>query len=91
MNYISGTNRTKSGALTYTGTTYAQLPLPHSDNVPAPVPSPTEEYSAPTFESAETGETGVSMYEPSNITAPCNHIEITQNRLDIMVRHLKLS
>lgn len=50
-----------------------------------------EEFLLPTLETMEAGETGVSLYQSSNVTGPCNHIEITQNRLDIIVRHLKLS
>lgn len=92
VNDIHGTNRKKSGALIYKSTLFAELPKPHSEIVPVPKrPSPTEEYLPPTFETMETGETGVSLYQPSTVTAPCDHIEISQNRFDIIVRRLKLS
>lgn len=92
VNYTTGTNRRKSSSLTYTATKNGQLPLPHSDAIPVPrMPSPTDEYTALTYEPTETGETAVSMYQPSHVTAPCNHIEITQNSFDAMVRDLNLS
>lgn len=92
VNHVVGMNRRKSGSLAYTETTYSQLPLPHSDEIPVPQRSiPTEQYMPSIFQSVETIETSVSVYQPSNVTVPCNHIEITQNRLDIMVRRLKLS
>lgn len=73
----------------YKDCTAVQLPLPHSDSVPVPRrPSLTEEYIMP---SIETEAVPVSMYEPSNVTAPCNHIEASQERLSLMVRQLNLS
>ncbi|KAF2906157.1 hypothetical protein ILUMI_00015 [Ignelater luminosus] len=90
VNFISDTNRFKTGSLKYTETRCARLPLPHSDRIPVPrKPSSTEEYMPPTSETK--GESAASMCHPSNVTPNCNHIEITQNRLDIMVRRLKLS
>lgn len=90
VNHVVGMNRLKSGSFSYIGTTYSQLPLPHSAEIPVPEkPIPTEEHESSIFESVDTNL--LSVYQPSNATVPCNHIEITQNRLDIMVRRLKLS
>lgn len=90
VNYIFGTNRYKVRRQSYTETKFAQLPLPHSENVPVPKrPSPTQEYLPPTFETA--GDADMETYVPSHVTPTCNHIEITQSRLDIMTRRLKLS
>lgn len=90
VNYVSGINRIKSRYLSYKETKFAQLPLLHSDNIPIPTkPSPTELYLPPTFDTI--GESDVTMYQPSHVTEQCNHIEISQNRLDILVRRLKLS
>lgn len=90
LNFVSGTNRNKLRKFPYTETKYTQLPLPHSENIPIPRrPSTTEEYMASTLETAR--ETLVSEYQPSNVNNNCNHLEITQTRLDIMVRRLKLS
>ncbi|CAH0551133.1 unnamed protein product [Brassicogethes aeneus] len=76
--------------MTYKATKFVQLTLPHSESIPIPNrPSPTEEYMPPTFVTA--GELSVTEYVPSNVTPNCNHMEITQNRLDIMIRRLKLS
>ncbi|KAF2890297.1 hypothetical protein ILUMI_15876, partial [Ignelater luminosus] len=67
LNFVSSTNRFKTGSLKYTGTRYAQLPLPHSDRN-----KPNRRIYAET-----KGESAVSMYQPSNVTPNCNHIEIT--------------
>jgi len=68
----------------------AQLPEPHAENISVPrYPSPTERYIPPTF---DTGlEHLISMYEPSEAENPCRHIEISQARLNTMVRQLMLS
>lgn len=94
LNYKFGLNRKKASNLVYQETLYAQKPIEHSDAIPVPKrPSPTEDYVVPpSFETFETaGESRVSEYVPSHLTAACNHIEISQNRLDIMVRRYKLS
>lgn len=91
INHTAGMNRRKSGSISYTATTYAQFPLPHSTEIPVPDSQiPTEDIPS-ILESVQTCGAAASMYQPSNITIPCNHNEITQNRLDIMVRRLKLS
>ncbi|CAH0563084.1 unnamed protein product [Brassicogethes aeneus] len=89
VNYVFGTNRNKARSLLYKPTKFAPLPLPHSEHIPIPKRlCPTEQVSL----TCETvGESSGSVYEPSNVTAGCNHIEISQNRLDIMTRRLKLS
>lgn len=68
----------------------AQTPLPHSEGNPPPkLSSPISECTA---ENTETEvETVVSMYEASERVGGCNHIEITQQRLNLMVRQLRLS
>lgn len=82
----------KNSVLKYIGTPYADLLVPHSDQIPVPKrPSPTEEYIPPTFETIESTEKPVSMFQPSNVSQPCNHIPITQTRFDIIVQRLKLS
>lgn len=91
VNFSARFNRSKLASYEYQSVPSAQTPLPHSENVPVPKkPSPTEEYLVPpTFESVP--ESSLSIYQPSEITPPCRHIEITQNRLDLMTRQLKLS
>lgn len=92
LNYIVGTNRKKTGSMIYKETRYVQLPIAHSSAIPVPTrpkTSTTEEDVPPSFESA--GESGVSEYVPSHLSGQCNHIEVTQNRFDILVRRLKLS
>lgn len=88
-NYVWGTNRMRKIKV-YKEVRSAQCPIPHSESIPIPKrPSPTEEYVPPTFESMP--ESTVSLYQPSNVTPPCEHIEISQQRLDLMSRQLKLS
>lgn len=90
LNFVSGTNRNKLRKFSYRETKYTQLPLPHSENIPIPGrPSITEECMSLAIQTQ--GESLVSQYQPSHVTNNCNHLEITQNRLDIMVRRLKLS
>lgn len=90
VNSQVGLNRAKKRKVEIKGTRFAQLPRPHSDTLPIPKrPSPTEEYMPPSFDTV--GESSASVYVPSNVSAPCNHIEITQIGLDNMVRRLKLS
>lgn len=90
VNNVFGMNRLKSASFSYIATKYSQLPLLHSAEIPVPrKPIPTNEHESSIFESVDANL--LSEYQPSNATAPCNHIEITQNRLDIMVRRLKLS
>lgn len=65
INTVRGTNRKKVGGLRYTETTYVELPKPHSDQIPIlKRTSPTEEYMPPSFESMQTDETPVSIYQP---------------------------
>lgn len=91
INHKAGMNRRKSASISYTATTYAQIPLPHSNQIPVPDnQNPTEDITS-TYQSVATCGAPVSVYQPSNISIPCSHIEISQNRLDIMVRRLKLS
>lgn len=91
VNFVSGTNRPSLRTRVYHATKFAQLPLPHSDSIPIPKrPSPTEESAAPTFMS-EVGDNPTSLYEPSNITPKCKHVEITQKKLNNIARGLKLS
>lgn len=91
INYTAGMNRRKMTYISYTATTYARFPLPHSDEIPVPDSQiPTEDIPS-IIHSVEAGGPATSMYEPSCITVPCSHNEITQDRLDIMVRRLKLS
>lgn len=90
VNKVQGLNRKKVSDHAYISVPSAQTPLPHSDTVPIPKkPSPTEEYVPPTFESVPESE--YSLYQPSNVTSACNHIEISQQRLNIIARQLKLS
>lgn len=89
-NYVVGMNRRKAMEYIYQSVPSAQTTLPHSPPVPIPrKPSPTEEYIPPSFFSEP--ESNFSLYQPSNITPPCKHIEVTQQRLNIMSRQLKLS
>lgn len=90
VNSVVGINRAKKRKVECRGTLFVQLPLPHSNSIPIPKrPSPTEEYIPPSFDTV--GESSASLYVPSNVTAPCNHIEISQSGLDKMIRRLKLS
>lgn len=90
VNNIKGLNRRKARQHEYKGVPSVQLPLPHSENVPVPKrPSPTEQYVAPTFDTVP--ESSYSLYQPPDLLPSCGHIEITQNRLDLIVRQLKLS
>lgn len=65
--------------------------MPHCNEIPVPDNRNQRENSSSVYESIQTCEESASIYQPSNITVPCSHIEITQNRLDIMIRRLKLS
>lgn len=77
-------------ATVYKSVASAQLPVPHSDNIPVPkCPSPTAESIAPTINSVP--ESSFSMYQPPEAETQCDHIEISQARLNTMVRQLKLS
>lgn len=90
VNRVFGLNKKKSLRFVYKKVQSAQTPLPHSDAVPIPKkPSPTEEYIPPTFISEP--EFSMSVYQPSNVTPPCNHIEISQDRLEKITRQPKLS
>lgn len=90
VNNVRGINRSKASKFQYKSVLSAQTPLPHSENVPIPKKrSPGEESAAPKFDCVP--ESSFSNYQPSTITPPCRHIEISQNRLEIMVRQLKLS
>lgn len=90
VNNLIRMNRKTAQTHTYVSVPSAQIPLPHSDQIPVPKrPSPTEQYVPPTFDTFP--EASHSLYQPSNVTPPCRHIEITQNRLDLMARQLKLS
>jgi len=92
VNYTDSMNREKNDFLKYIPTICTQLPLLHSNVIPVSTkPISTEQSKPSTLETMKTEETSVSMYEPSNVTAPCNHIEITQSRLNNMIRSLKLS
>lgn len=89
-NPASGINRSKTRKLEYKGVKSATRPIPHSDVVPVPTrPSLTEEYIPPTFDSML--EASTSEYQPSIVQRTCNHIEISQHRLNVMARQLKLS
>jgi len=89
-NYSDGFNRLRAANFNYKSVPSAQRPLPHSETVPIPkIPSPTEVYLPPTFESAP--ESSYSLYQPSNATPTCNHIEITQQRLNRIAKDLNLS
>lgn len=89
-NIETGINRFKRRKIDYKGVQSAQLPLVHSSTVPVPRrPSISEAYIPQTFQSIP--ESSVSLYQPSEVTVSCNHIEITQTRLNMMVRQLKLS
>lgn len=90
VNNANGLNRRRARCFEYISVQSAQTPLPHSESVPIPKrPCPTEEYAPPTFDTEP--ETSHSIYQPSNITPPCKHLECSQNRLDMMARQLKLS
>lgn len=85
-----GLNRRTRRGVDHKSVNSAQTPLPHSSSIPVPKrPSPTEEYAPPTFESLP--ESTFSLYQPSEDNTGCNHIEIKQERLNMMVRQLKLS
>ncbi|CAH0563180.1 unnamed protein product [Brassicogethes aeneus] len=89
VNKVNGLNRFKARNFRNKSVPSAQTPLLHSENVPIPkLPSPGENYVPPSFDFASESH---SLYQPSNITLPCKHIECTQNRLDMMARQLKLS
>lgn len=88
-NFITGMNRAKSRRVEYHSVPSANTPVLHSNQIPVPKrPSPTEEYIPPTFVSMP--ESSFSEYQPP-VVPVCNHIEITQNRLNMMARQLKLS
>lgn len=90
INNFTGLNRLKAIGDVYQSAPSAQTPLSHSDAVPVPKrPSPTEAYAPETFRTS--AESSMSLYQPSTISQKCNHIEITQQRFDRMVRQLKLS
>lgn len=90
VNYTIGMNRLKVRHVEYKETQFAQLPKPHSLYVPIPKrPSPTEEYQPPTFDTA--GQSSGEVYVPSNEERNCEHIEVSQDRFDIIARRLKLS
>ncbi|CAH0551139.1 unnamed protein product [Brassicogethes aeneus] len=90
VNFKPGTNRKKTRSMKYIATKFVELPLPHSENVPVPKrPSPTA-VSISTI--SETVEGGSNFdYVLTNVTPDCDHTEITQDRLDIIARRLKLS
>lgn len=90
VNKVKGMNRHKSAKIEYQSVPSAQTPLPHSETVPIPKrPSPTEEYVPPTFLSEP--ESTYTLYQPSTASVACNHIECSQERMNMMVRQLKLS
>lgn len=93
VNDIYGRNRVSRRDLIYRQVPSARTPLPHSKTIPIPKrPGSTEQpvmpsTTKPTVEEATT----TSALQPSELTAPCKHIPITQQRLNMMVRQLKLS
>ncbi|CAH0547048.1 unnamed protein product [Brassicogethes aeneus] len=76
-------------------TTWAQLPLPHSDTIPIPIPTNNPGSLAESVVTSEpieaAPESMLSPYELSNVTDPCHHVQYTQNTFDSLTRRLNLS
>lgn len=96
VNYFHGMNKRKVQNITLKATRWAQLPIKHSASIPIPVSkkkktSPLAESIAPSLPVESVPESMISLYEPSNVTPPCPHVEYKQDTLDILIRSLKLS
>lgn len=76
-------NRRQCRITDYKSVNSAQTPLLHSDSIPAPKrPNPTEKH-------ASVPDSSASLPQP--VANGCNHIEINQERFNMIERQLKLS
>lgn len=82
-------NRVTRQHMVYKEVRHAQIPLPHSENIPVPTRSVVDEQSLDQFMASEVEED--NTYIPPVGNAQCNHIEVSQNRLNAIIRRLKLS
>lgn len=94
MNEIVGMNRRKKKRrVAYNSIPSAQTPLPHSENVPVPVPENEADENAelepPSLQISP--QSSDLTYQPSSIPAQCPHHEVDQKHLDRMTRDAKLS
>lgn len=91
-NPASKRNRLNRAAMIYKEVPSAQLPIPHSDNVPVPKrPSPEGIASSSGLDQFADQLSNDPTYILSGGDVQCNHIEITQLRMDTIIRRLKLS
>lgn len=82
-------NRVTRHRMVYKEVRHAQIPLPHSENIPVPTRSVVDEQSVDQFMAFSVEEDNTYIAAVGN--GKCNHIEISQNRLNSIIRRLKLS
>lgn len=91
-NNMSGFTKSLRTRVVYKQVAAAQTPLPHSEFVPVPKrPSPSAETAVTLGPSIADESTLDPTFEPPVELMRCDHIDISQLRLNTMIRQLKLS